>query len=116
MASAVGFYANKPLVVCRGLVLGICGSLKTRDNTSRRKLPRDERAAGRGPVCSKLAHLCFHPRSVTPPSITSDDESHGNAATLTCEESPEMAERSLAEIPEGGMPGTGLWVAKAGDG
>lgn len=27
-----------------------------------------------------------------------------------------MAERSLAEIPQGGMPGTGLWVAKADDG
>lgn len=35
---------------------------------------------------------------------------------LTCEESLEMAERSLALSPEGGMPGTGLWVAKAGVG
>lgn len=47
MASAVGFYANKPLVVCCRLVLGNRGSVKTRDNTSRRKLPREERVEGR---------------------------------------------------------------------
>lgn len=46
-------------------------------------------------------------------SITCDDESH---AALTCEESLERVERSLALSPDEGMLGTGLWVAKAGDG
>lgn len=39
-----------------------------------------------------------------------------HTATLTCEESLETAERSLALSPVAGMPGTGLWVAKAGVG
>lgn len=38
------------------------------------------------------------------------------AAALTCDESLEMAERSLTLSPDEGIPGTGRWVTKAGVG
>lgn len=81
MESAVGFYANKPLVVCCRQVLGRARRLKTRDNTSRRKLPGDVRVEG-GSCLYRESFAAFLPDVAgmrRPLSITYDDESHMGA-------------------------------------
>lgn len=109
---------TSPLLFAAGTFWAVLGSLKTRDNTSRRKLPGEARVEG-GSCLYHVTSLHFAEMW-----LACDAAiyylwwwiAQASAAALTCEESLEMAERSLALSPEGGMPGTGLWVAKAGDG
>lgn len=77
MESAVGFYANKPLVVCCRHVLGRARQ-STKQETTQVGGNSQEMSAWRGgPACTMLAHYIlprrgWHP---TPLSITCDDES-----------------------------------------
>lgn len=103
MESAVGFYANKPLVVCCCVFRAALNA----GDTGRRKLPGEERADG------PWLHFCAHAAAAC--CLLRLMMNRGGAA-LTCADSLEMAERSLALSPDGGMPGTGRWLAKAGVG
>lgn len=109
---------TSPLLFAPGAFWAALGTLKTRDNTSVRKLPGESRVEG-GSCLYCVSSLCF-PEMWLACGATIYYQwwwiAQAPAAVLTCEESLEMAERSLALSPDGGMPGTGLWVAKAGDG
>lgn len=85
MESAEGFYANKPLVVCCGRILG-CARQSKKQETTQVGGNSQERSAWRGgPACTTLAR-CVLLRCgwhAAPPSITCDDESHRRLPPLS---------------------------------